>query len=429
MTSISNGMAIFWVMLGFMAGIAVAFLTVHMWRGSHSDSTSTSSAPHNRRWIIVGSALFLTVAVVVYGWVGKPTSAVQATATSTSVVAHSNATGTPGSMAEVTAKLAAKLAAQGGSDADWQLLQQSYEFLGDSNAAELAKQHRVADTAASAAVSAAAAVGAPEAKSSSLATYQQRTSNNPNDAAAWLAMAELHRTARDFAKASEAFDHVIKLKEMDAASWADYADVQGSLAGSLSNPAARHAIDAALKLDARHTKALWLKASLAYEEKRYAQALQVWQLLRSVIPAGSPDIAIVDANIAEAGKLAGVSTANSSSTVAATVQGTVKVDAALRTQASNGMTLFIYAKADDSPAPVAAYRGVVDNWPVSFVLDDRNAMMPTRKLSQYAKVMLEARLSRSGQAMAQSGDLQADAVMVDTRSGQPVTLNISRRVP
>jgi cytochrome c-type biogenesis protein CcmH len=93
------------------------------------------------------------------------------------------------------------------------------------------------------------------------------------------------------------------------------------------------------------------------------------------------------------------------------------------------MTLFIYAKAPDSPAPVAAYRGVVSKWPVSFVLDDDHSMMPSRKLSQYQQVRVEARLSRSGQALAQSGDLQADAIMVDTHSTQPVTLKISRQVP
>jgi cytochrome c-type biogenesis protein CcmH len=57
------------------------------------------------------------------------------------------------------------------------------------------------------------------------------------------------------------------------------------------------------------------------------------------------------------------------------------------------------------------------------------AMMPTRKLSQFERVTVEARLSRSGQALAKSGDLQAAAVTVSTRAAQAVALNISRAVP
>ena len=218
---------------------------------------------------------------------------------------------------------------------------------------------------------------------------------------------------------------------MDADSWADYADVEASLAGSLSNANARRGIDEALKLNPQQSKALWLKASLALEEKHYADALAVWQKLRSIMPANSPDVAILDANIAETRQLAGVGVSATpvANAASAQVRGNVVVDASIQKLASNDMTLFIYAKAPDSPAPVAAYRGAVSKWPFSFVLDDDHSMMPSRKLSQYQQVRVEARLSRSGQALAQSGDLQADAIMVDTHANQPVTLKISRQVP
>jgi cytochrome c-type biogenesis protein CcmH len=93
------------------------------------------------------------------------------------------------------------------------------------------------------------------------------------------------------------------------------------------------------------------------------------------------------------------------------------------------MTLFVYAKAPDSPAPVAAYRTTVTTLPVSFVLDDSQAMMPSRKLSQFDQVRVEARLSSSGQALPQPGDLQAEAVTVATHAAQPITLSISKLVP
>ena len=129
--------------------------------------------------------------------------------------------------------------------------------------------------------------------------------SNARDADAWLGLANLKRQQRDYRGARDAYVRLIALKAMTADTWADYADVLGSLAkGSLAGPPAR-AIDNALALDPRHPKALWLKASLATEEHRYAAALGLWQQLRATMPADSPDIRIIDSNIAEAASLPG----------------------------------------------------------------------------------------------------------------------------
>jgi len=41
-------------------------------------------------------------------------------------------------------------------------------------------------------------------------------------------------------------------------------------------------------------QALWLQASLAHEERRYADALATWQRLLAVVPPGSSDARIVE---------------------------------------------------------------------------------------------------------------------------------------
>lgn len=124
-----------------------------------------------------------------------------------------------------------------------------------------------------------------------------------SDTQALLARAEQHRRNREFAVACDLYAGVATRGGMTADAWADYADAQASLSGQLSGPPAR-AIDAALALDAAHPKALWLKASLAHEERRYADALETWQRLLSLVPSGSSDATIIQANIAEASRLA-----------------------------------------------------------------------------------------------------------------------------
>jgi cytochrome c-type biogenesis protein CcmH len=436
-------MTYFWFIAGFMAGVAAAFFLVQLWRRGLSGQESPVNH-HRGRVIAIAIGCFLLVSGFIYFQIGRPELIDQKASAPAQLTNHAEAAsatgGTTGSMLEAAEKLAKRLAAGGGTDADWQLLQQSYAFLGDTEAADLAQKHQLKATGESSLKAPAAAnesVPRAAAEQAALASYQQMVARKPADAASWLAIAQLQRTARNYAESGAAFEKVINLKAMSADAWADYADVSASLAKTLTNPKTRTALDAALKLDPKHSKALWLKASLAHEEHRYAEALKLWQQLRKVIPDSSPDVSIIDANIKEAESLVGTVVPESKGQIQAQAQaqarvkvsGSVSLDPAYRNNVTSDMTLFIYAKAPDSPAPVAAYRTTVKSWPVKFVLDDSQAMMPTRKLSQFGTVTISARLSRSGQAMAQSGDLQTDTVSASTTSSQPVELKINRQVP
>lgn len=118
-----------------------------------------------------------------------------------------------------------------------------------------------------------------------------------------LARAEDHRRKREFERACEAYAAAAERGGMTADAWADYADAQASLTGTLAGAPAR-SIDAALAIDPGHAKALWLEASLAHEERRYEDALVAWRRLQAVLPPGSSDARIVEANIAESLRLA-----------------------------------------------------------------------------------------------------------------------------
>jgi cytochrome c-type biogenesis protein CcmH len=143
----------------------------------------------------------------------------------------------------------------------------------------------------------------PVADDSDAASHPD-TKADPRDAQEWLALAAARRRNRDYAGARDAYLQVIQRNAMTADSWADYADALASLpAGSLGGEA-ELAIQRALSLDPHHPKALWLEASHAYQEHRYADALVLWKRLRAVLREDSPDAGIVDANIAESAQLA-----------------------------------------------------------------------------------------------------------------------------
>jgi cytochrome c-type biogenesis protein CcmH len=353
--------------------------------------------------------------------------------------------------AEVAA-LEARLARNGGSADDWNLLARAYEFLGRPDDARRARAHLASPaagaasplsagtlsavaTATEARPAAAAASPAPAAPTPSLAELRQRVKANPGDVQSWLALSETYRAQRDNGAAREALAKVMALNGMTAQSWADYADVLASLAGGSFAGAAGSAIDKALAMDPANPKALWLKASQAHEQHQFSDALGWWKKLRAALPPDSPDAPIIDNNIAEDSSLAGLTPAAAPPVAAApaatraAVSGTVSIDSRLADRVQSNATLFIYAKAADSPGPpLAVLRTTAVAWPVSFRLDDSMAMIPSRRLSQFDKVVVEARISRSGQATPSSGDLYVTSPVLNPDSGKKVALVINREI-
>jgi hypothetical protein len=111
------------------------------------------------------------------------------------------------------------------------------------------------------------------------------------------------------------------------------------------------------------------------------------------------------------------------------ISGTVRISAELAAHAAPGTTLFIYATDAASPGPhLAVLRLRVDRWPVSFVLDDADAMIPGRNLSASKTVQLEARISPSGAALPRSGDLVGNLADVDPHTTHAVNISIDHKI-
>ena len=113
----------------------------------------------------------------------------------------------------------------------------------------------------------------------------------------------------------------------------------------------------------------------------------------------------------------------------AIVRGQVVLADALKGKIPAGLTLFIVAKSVNSPGPpVAIWRTTTGVWPVSFQLDDSQAMLPSRNLSTAGRVTIEARTSRTGQAMPAPGDFKGVTAQFDPASGKPVRVVIQKKI-
>ena len=111
------------------------------------------------------------------------------------------------------------------------------------------------------------------------------------------------------------------------------------------------------------------------------------------------------------------------------ISGTVQISANLARHAPPGTTLFIYATDANSPGPpLAVLRLCVERWPVSFVLDDADAMIPGRNLSASKSVQLEARVSPTAEALPRPGDLAGTLANVDPHMTRSVNISIDHQI-
>jgi cytochrome c-type biogenesis protein CcmH len=416
---------LFWFLAGVLTTLA-SLIAVMPWLRTIPRLGPLPAIP---RQASVAAGLVVAAILGLCGWLGRSDLAGRpATAASPNAAAAANAFANAvsvsgslappapktaaGSMGSAIAALQARLAKGGGTPADWELLAKSYEFLGRAGDASKARSrqlpHLPSDTNETAAP--------PDAASPALSA----------DSLQLIAKANTARQKQQLKEAATIYAQLAARGQMNADSWADFADTAASLQhGKLAGEPETY-VDKSLALDPQHPKALWLKASADEEAGRFADAAGVWQRLQAVLPADSADAKVVSANLQQDLKSAGsgVTGPGSAATGAGTaVSGEVSLAAALSSKAAAGATLFIVAKSVDSPGPpVAVFRSTVAAWPVKFTLDDSQSMLPGRNLSKAGRVTIEARISQSGQPMPAAGDLQGTSGAFDPAGHQPQPL-------
>ena len=411
----------FYFAAGALAVVALLFV-LYPWLAGKPRAAMISVLP---RWVPVAGVAAVVAVLALYIRLGSPQLSARDAAPdgATSAMTGAAAAGagkaaTPaaaGSMDAAVTGLERRLASGAGNDGDWELLAKSYEFLGRPADAAAARQKRLPAAAGSASTAAPLAPLAAPVQLSPAATRQ-------------AAAAEAARGKRDFAKASAIYAELAARHEMNADTWANYADVAGALNGnSLAGQPATYVANA-LRLDPQHPKALWLQASMEHETHQYQAAVGTWQRLIAVLGPNTEDGKLIAANLAEDQRLAGgMASAAAASPTGVSVRGEVDVADALKGRIPAGLTLFMVAKSVNSPGPpVAIFRTTTGIWPLQFQLDDSQAMLPSRRLSTAGTVTIEARTSRTGQAMPAAGDFQGVTAQFDPAAGKPVRVVIQR---
>jgi cytochrome c-type biogenesis protein CcmH len=267
-------------------------------------------------------------------------------------------------------------------------------------------------------------------------TLAEKLQAKPDNLQGWVMLGRTYRTLENFDAALKAYDSALKLSADDDLKLERIEIIamqrQGQFEGEPWN-----VIREVLQRDPQHFGALLTAGSASYAEGKFADALRYWEQARKPLDANNPDLEGLENAIAAVRDRLGMPPAKSSpassSTSAATsglnVTGQVNLSASLKSKASPNDVVFIYATpANGDRMPLAIFKTTVSQLPLNFTLDDSSAMTPDRKLSAAGEVMVKVRVSKSGNAMPQSGDLSGSLGPVKV-GAKGLKLEIKDQIP
>ena len=278
-----------------------------------------------------------------------------------------------------------------------------------------------------------------------LKLLQEKVTGNPDDAESLLLLARTYTDMTRYQEAAQSYEKLTQMVPNEAQLWADYADVLSMASGKTLLGKATLLLDKALALDPDNFKALALSGSAAMERGDYAVTVRLWEKLVKMIPKENENVKMVEDGIQHARELMAQkgdkpalakgntpSAKKKDSAVQAgkeAISGIVTLSEALKARTNPDDTVFVLVRASAGPKmPLAIVRKQVRDLPYKFTLDDSTAMSPEMKVSNFDQVVVIARVSKSGNAMAQAGDLHGMSAVIKPGS-KGLKLSIDKIAP
>ena len=221
----------------------------------------------------------------------------------------------------------------------------------------------------------------------------------------WAMLARSYRILGRNTEAANAYARAGSFIDSDPQLLADYADVLAANANGNFAGKPQQLINKALAQDPNNLLALWLSGTAAFNVQNYKAAVQSWEKLAKQLPGESDEARAIAASIAEARSKGGFASASAPAISNQGVSGQVDISPELKPKIKAGDVLMVIARKPGERMPVAVLKTPVTAFPISFVLNDALAMSPNALISQIPEVSVEVRISKTGMAMPEAGDL------------------------
>ncbi|WP_454878479.1 c-type cytochrome biogenesis protein CcmI [Serratia inhibens] len=251
-----------------------------------------------------------------------------------------------------------------------------------------------------------------------LRTALQQDDRNIND---WMMLGRVGMALNNATTATQAFAHAYQLDPNNLEVRLGYAEVLTRSNDPEDNKQATQMLRKMIAEDHTNLRVLSLLAFNAFEQGDFKQAIGAWQVMLKLLPANDQRIEVLKRSIAQAKSQAGEETVK------------LNVNVTLSPEATNALpqqgTLVISVTDGANPVPVAVKQLPLSRFPLSFSLDDSNAMMPERLLSAQHQVKVRVRISHDGLATPQAGDWFGESELQNFSGKGQVSVQIDKQVP
>jgi cytochrome c-type biogenesis protein CcmH len=238
-----------------------------------------------------------------------------------------------------------------------------------------------------------------------VAEFAAKMEKEPDNLKGWAMLARSYRILGRNAEAAKAYARAGSFVDADPQLLADYADVLAANADGNFAGKPQQLINKALTLDPNNLLALWLSGTAAFNAQNYKAAVQSWEKLAKQLPVDTDEARAIAASIAEARSKGGLAPAKAPVISNQGVSGQVEIAPELKSKIQSGDVFMVIARKPGERMPVAVLKTAVTAFPINFVLNDALAMSPNALISQLPEVSVEVRISKTGMAMPESGDL------------------------
>ena len=257
-----------------------------------------------------------------------------------------------------------------------------------------------------------------------------RLQENPDDLAGWKMLGRSYLQLQNFPGAVAAFEKAVEMESsQNGQTLADLGEAvlmadQRTLLGR-----AGQLFENALALTPDNPKALFYSGMAAVQRGDNALAAERWEALLATSPPENVQN-ILRQRIAE---LRGEAQAPAAPVAPEQPGAVVNVAVSLGSTATQAnlpdATVFIIARDPNQPSPpIAAVRRRLSELPATIEIGDSDAMIPGRVPSGFANLEIVARVSLSGQPVAQTGEWYGQQ-KVTTAESDTVVIVIDQHVP
>lgn len=264
---------------------------------------------------------------------------------------------------------------------------------------------------------------------------QRATQLQPEAGGIWYSLGRAYMDQDKPVQASVAFERALQLMGRQPEVLGQWLQARYFSPGRTWSAEMQQAAEEALRADPKELTTLGLLGAVAFEEKRFQDAVYFWTRMEVLLPKESPSRSAILGGIARAKAELQQQSVASVASVAASVSVWVKVDVSpeVRAQARPEDSVFVFAKASGAklpmPMPLAVKRLTVADLPAEVVLTDADAMLPQLRLSGFENVILVARISRAGNALQGDWAVETSELSLNKASELTQSLLIDQPMP